>query len=108
MMVAEQTFLAAPAGSVLRLAGELDMTTVPLLREALNRNAGGILCIDMRDVPFMDSMGAHALANAALALGDRGCLIIHEPRPNVAKVFELLGLHRDGYNLHLVTTNGSS
>jgi anti-anti-sigma factor len=108
MMVAEQTFQAAPAGTVLRLAGELDMSTAPLLREALDGHPGEVLCIDMRDVPFMDSMGAHVLANTAQTLADRGCLIIHEPRPNVARVFELLGLTQDGHNIHLVTSNGSS
>jgi anti-anti-sigma factor len=107
-MVAEQTFQVAPAGSVLRLAGELDMSTAPLLREALDGHPGDVLCIDMRDVPFMDSMGAHVLANTARALRDRGCVIIHDPQPHVAKVFELLGLDQNGYNIHLVTSNGSS
>jgi anti-anti-sigma factor len=107
-MVLQETFRADQAGSVLRLAGEIDIVSAPRLVQAVESGSGDLLCVDMRDVPFMDSTGAHVLADAARTRSGRGCVIIHEPQPHVARVFELLGLTRDGSNIHLIGSNGSA
>jgi anti-sigma B factor antagonist len=94
--------LIETAGAVLRVSGDLDIATAPALAEAIERQPDGVLCIDMRDVAFMDSTGAQVLIGAARSRGSTGCLIVHEPRPAVTRVFDLLGLHGVP-NLHVVT-----
>jgi len=44
----------------------------------------------------------------AKRLSEDGCLILHGTRPNVAKVFELLGLLDRTDSLHLLDGHGSS
>lgn len=50
---------------VLSLAGEVDLATVPLLRDALVRSAaehpGATLAVDLDGVAFLDSMGLGVL-----------------------------------------------
>jgi len=59
--------------TVFRLAGELDMATVPQLEEALrtgeHQNASEIV-FDLRGLSFLDSMGLSALVRAHVAGGD--------------------------------------
>ena len=90
-----------PWGQVLHVAGELDLSTTPALANALETVSDGVICVDMSEVPFMDSTGAHTLAKAARELND-GCIIVHDASPAVAKVFQILGLNRLGSNIHVV------
>jgi anti-anti-sigma factor len=90
-----------PWGEVLHVAGELDMSTTPALAEALGSVPDGVICVDMSEVPFMDSTGAHVLAKAAKELDD-GCIIVHGARPVVAKVFQILGLTTPASNIHIL------
>ena len=47
----------------LRLAGELDMATVSLLRDALEGlPAGGSTSLDLAELTFLDSSGLNAFA----------------------------------------------
>jgi anti-anti-sigma factor len=53
---------------VLHVVGEIDLATVPLLRDALEqliRNAVGSVVIDLSDLAFMDCQGVAALIEAA-------------------------------------------
>jgi anti-sigma B factor antagonist len=53
-----------PAGVVLRLVGELDMSTISLMQEAadtLIRDERAEITVDLREITFMDSSGLHAL-----------------------------------------------
>ena len=90
-----------PRGQVLQVAGELDMSTTPALSDALGSVRDGVVCVDMSEVPFMDSTGAHALAKAARELDD-GCIIVHGAQPIVAKVFQILGLTSSASNIHVL------
>jgi anti-anti-sigma factor len=90
-----------PWGQVLHVAGELDMSTTPVLSEALGTVTDGVICVDMSEVPFMDSTGARVLVKAAKELND-GCIIVHGASPAVAKVFQILGLNRPDSNIHVL------
>jgi anti-anti-sigma factor len=95
----------SPRGQVLHVAGELDMSTTAALSNALESARDGVICLDMSEVPFMDSTGAHALAKAAKELDD-GCIIVHGARPIVAKLFQILGLSVAS-NIHVLDGHGS-
>jgi anti-anti-sigma factor len=90
-----------PWGQVLHVAGELDMSTTPALAQALGTVPDGVICVDISEVPFMDSTGAHVLFKAAKELDD-GCIIVHGASPAVAKVFQILGLDRPDSNIHVL------
>jgi anti-anti-sigma factor len=86
-----------PLGVVLRLDGELDVATVPLLQEQLDRatRAGGAVVIDLTGLRFIDSSGLHLLVRAEEQLRASGgqLMLVHGP-PAVRRVFELTGLDR--------------
>jgi anti-sigma B factor antagonist len=94
-------------GTALRVSGEVDIATAPLLARALESEPGSVVCVDMQGVPFMDSTGAHVLIRAAETLRGTGCVILHGPQPPVARVFEMLGLTRMP-NLHVLAGEGLS
>jgi len=102
------SFLNAPAefsvfdarradGSVLlTVAGELDIATVPRVRERLSAltDAGARrIVVDLRDVSFMDSTGLAAFIHAKMRLGDEGRLtLVIEPDSYARLIFEVAGL----------------
>ena len=55
----------ADGAVVLRLSGELDLVSEPILQAALTRAKGRRLRIEMADLAFMDSTGLRALLGAA-------------------------------------------
>ena len=82
---------AGADGVVLRLAGEVDLSTQVALREALAEAAGGGGCItiDAADLVFMDSAGVGALVSAIdLGVGVR----VVRPQPVVQRVLEVLAV----------------
>ena len=95
------------AGSVIRLSGQIDLATASTLAAAFARCDGPVVAVDLRDVSFMDVVGAHALVDAAEALRDDGCMIIHAPQPPVTKVIEVLRLTERFKNLHMLDGEGS-
>jgi len=72
-------FRAATSGSTIQLSGELDLSTVRQLNEALAPmvSAGGAIILDLSELEFMDSSALQAIYEAAKSLDGRGCLIIH-------------------------------
>jgi anti-sigma B factor antagonist len=85
-----------PARVVVSVVGDVDIASAPILREALRdattRPTSRIVA-DFADVRFIDSSGVQALLAAQDAAADIGiALVVHSARPNVALVFELLGL----------------
>ena len=78
------------------LGGELDMAVVAEFTEAVEPSveSGGAIVLDLAALTFIDSMGAHAIFELSRRLGDRGCLIIHAPRPRVARVLALVGVEK--------------
>lgn len=87
-----------PTGSwpVLRVAGEVDIQTSPILQEHLERvlNLGkSSILVDLRDVTFLDSTGLSVLvAGLKRCQGAGGDMRIERPQPNVLRVLEITGL----------------
>lgn len=83
-------------GTVIRVAGELDLETAPqLLAEAdphVDDGTGGLI-VDLSGLAFIDSSGLSALIriNQRMIGTGRSFLII-SPSPVVAKAFEITGL----------------
>lgn len=53
-----------PTGTMLRVAGEVDLSSAPQLRDAALRalrQGEGPLCLDLSGVTFLDSTGLHVL-----------------------------------------------
>ena len=82
--------------TVLAVSGEVDISSSPALRSALEAafEAGGHeLWIDLCDTTFMDSSGLHALVEMQrLAEALRGQLTIICPPGNVRRVLDLTGV----------------
>jgi anti-sigma B factor antagonist len=83
--------------------GEVDLSAVPLLVEALDaavRESAGAFVIDLCDVEFLDSSGLSALMRARAMLGreERPLAVVCPPGPlrrlfNVAGVADLFSLY---------------
>ncbi|HJS93653.1 MAG TPA: STAS domain-containing protein [Solirubrobacteraceae bacterium] len=83
-----------PLGVVLTLAGELDLATVPVLREWLDQVCAKVaVIIDLSRVRFIDSSGLDLLVRAERHLRDSGAqlVLVRGPRA-VHRVFELTSL----------------
>jgi anti-anti-sigma factor len=89
---------------VLALAGEIDMASAEGVTSSLKPliEAGGPVVVDVSRVTFMDSSGLHLLVEAAMALGERGCIIIHGANGAVARVVEITRLSEVKENIHLI------
>jgi anti-anti-sigma factor len=75
----------------LRLIGEIDMDTSPILRRRLEADPL-ITVIDLREVTFVDSTGLSVLINANRDRADG--LVLRSPAGAVARVLELSGVDR--------------
>lgn len=79
---------------VLRLAGELDMATAPILAAALyaavEGGAAGLV-LDLTDLSFMDSTGIHVLRRAAVHAGADCPMLLRHPARAVLKVLRVTG-----------------
>jgi anti-sigma B factor antagonist len=82
----------------LRVTGEIDLSTAPLLREAALcalRHHSTTVDIDLSGVPFMDSTGLEVLlATRRRADLDGGRLRLIAPTSAVMRVIEVTGLDR--------------
>ena len=89
---------------VISLSHEIDLASARRISSALEPliAAGGPVTIDLSAVTFMDSTGIHVLLEAAVALGDRGCIIVHGAQGSAARVLELTQLGSLKPNIHLI------
>lgn len=80
-------------GEVLRISGEIDLSTAPRLAAALDRALvpGLPLIADMTDVGFIDSAGTRVLAVADRTAADQGGRLLIVPSDFVARVLEIAG-----------------
>ena len=78
--------------ALVRLRGELDIATAPMLANALN-NASSEFVVDLADVTFLDASGLDALADAsARAERDGNHLAVINADSFTQRIFELTGL----------------
>jgi anti-sigma B factor antagonist len=90
---------SAVVETVVRLAGEIDVSTVGQARaqlgDAIVDNPGAVITVDMGEVVFLDSTGIGAIVSALKRArhGD-GDLRLVGVQPQVFKVFQLTGLTR--------------
>ncbi|SCL17496.1 STAS domain-containing protein [Micromonospora inyonensis] len=85
-------------GTVVEVAGDLDMSTTPQLRDRLSEVVEGgarVVVVDLADVGFMDSSGLGALVVTYKELRERdGWLGLAGVRPPVRKVFSVTSVDR--------------
>jgi anti-sigma B factor antagonist len=88
----------APGGRLLAASGELDIATVPELRERLDAAVdAGIkrLVLDLSDISFMDSVAMAAILHTRTRLGESGRINVVVPESSYTRlVFEIAGLPR--------------
>jgi anti-anti-sigma factor len=84
--------------SLLKLRGELDFGTAPVMQDALAELMTGDvehLILDMQDVTFLDSEGVKVLLHAYKKVRDcGGAMSIRGCSRFVQNVFEILGLQQ--------------
>ncbi|QYX78583.1 STAS domain-containing protein [Streptomyces akebiae] len=87
--------------TLITLAGEIDLSTVPLVYAALAgclRDGIRIVDVDLTGVPFCDVSGLNAFLTASrLGADDGATLQLHHPPASMARVIELTG---SGFLLH--------
>ena len=85
-------------GVLLSAFGELDIATVPELRQRLDAAADAHaerVVLDLTGVSFMDSVAMAAIIHARTRLGQRGRLAVVIPSEGYTRlVFEIAGLPR--------------
>lgn len=80
------------SGHLVKIVGELDISTVQSVRQALDRVTAtrpDLLILDLSDLLFIDSSG---LALLLVAAGEAGRVQIRNPSPPVRRVIEITGL----------------
>jgi anti-anti-sigma factor len=89
---------------VIFLSGEIDMATTQALRTSVEPwvRAGGPVILDFSAVSFMDSTGLHVLIEAAKALGERGCIIIHGAHGAISTVLRMTKVEEAMENVHFI------
>jgi anti-anti-sigma factor len=98
-------FRAAASGSTIQLSGELDLSTVRQLNDALAPlvSPGGAITLDFSELEFMDSSALQAIYEAAKSLDGRGCVIIHGPDGSVwSRMLLEFAQISDLPNIHLI------
>jgi len=82
-------------GSRLELVGELDLATVPILREALESlPQGEQVTIDLSQLEFIDSCGLRELSTYASSLNGNGPLILENVPDRVTFLFKIVAFDR--------------
>ena len=88
--------LSRPACTIAKLEGELDIATVPALRERLLSVLGPgvrLLIIDLSGVSFCDVAGLAVLIGTQRRATARGITVrLAAPRPQMAKLLHITGL----------------
>ena len=77
------------------LRGEIDTTTVGVLRECLGqvvRRNPARLIIDLAGVSFLDTSAVHAFVQARHELPGECSVVLRSPQRQARRVFELTGL----------------
>ena len=87
-----QFLVEAEPGGGIRVAGELDMSTVNDLLEGVRPYllaASGDLTLNLSQLSFMDSSGLLAFLDMSKELEGRGRLVLRSPSGSVARLLQL-------------------
>ena len=78
----------------LRVSGEIDAHTAPLLADAVAAWEGAVLRLDLSGVEFVDSSGLRVLVEAHQRLGtvEGGELRLVDTSPAVRRLFDITGV----------------
>src|SRR5437763_9463556 len=81
---------------VLRVDGEVDAATAPLLERALagviDEQGNLSVQLDLRGTAFIDSTGLSVLVSALRRVRDKGGeMILANPQPNILRLFQIVG-----------------
>jgi anti-sigma B factor antagonist len=94
------------AGVVVRVTGELDMSTAPELTSSLTSASAGVegaVTLDLTGVTFLDSSAIGALIAVGQELADRGRSLRIGPRSTVvSRVLEITGLSDSSDAFHVL------
>jgi anti-sigma B factor antagonist len=83
---------AGPEMTTVRVAGEIDLASVPELRECLGTLAGDVV-VDVSDVSFIDSQGLGFLVGEHLRRTERGeRLVVCGVSANALHVMSITGV----------------
>ena len=83
---------AEPGCTVIALAGELDLDTVPALESALDACTDGLpVIVDVTGLEFILSAGLHALIDQRRTV--QPAALVCKPHSNVARVLEIVQAH---------------
>ncbi|MGW2310430.1 STAS domain-containing protein [Actinomadura luteofluorescens] len=84
--------------TVITITGDLDIASVPSLREPLEtalRDAGPLVVVDLSGVTFCDASGLALLTGARRLTEPEGvALVLAAPRPHMARLLRVSGLSR--------------
>jgi anti-anti-sigma factor len=92
---------AAPDAAWVRLAGELGIATASRLERLLRepRLQTRVIVLDLRELAFIDSSGAHAIVDASVRSRRAGRrMLLLRGRPGFDRVFTLTGSAEDSRN----------
>jgi anti-sigma B factor antagonist len=79
--------------AILRISGEIDISTAPQLRDHLRQLDTGRVVVDLSAMTFIDSTGLGVLVGALKRLRDKGGdLVLRAPTRATRKVLDLTGL----------------
>jgi anti-sigma B factor antagonist len=74
-----------------RLVGELDLSTAPVLTDALGElETDGSIVLDLQELTFIDSSGIHAIFVQAMAR--EGQLVLANPSVEIVRTLEIMGI----------------
>ncbi len=87
----------APFASVIRLSGEVDLSTIPTLRHALATtfSRGRHTIVDLADVTYIDSSGfRELLAHRRIYQKSDRLMVVVNPKQPVQNLFDKLNLYQ--------------
>jgi anti-sigma B factor antagonist len=87
----------APVANIVRPAGEIDLSTVPILRQALATvvSLGRHIIVDLSDVTFIDSTGFREfLIHRRVCRENDRLMVLVSPKERVQRVIDMLNFFR--------------
>ena len=76
-----------------RLIGELDLSTAPRLKAALDGLPQGSVTLDLAGLTFIDSSGLHAIMRFASSANGNGPLTLANPPAFVSRLLEIIEMN---------------